>query len=219
MKKAAVILSGCGVHDGSEIHEAVLTLLALERIGAKAICAAPNIEQREVVNHNNGNIQDDEYRNVLEESARIARGEIHPINRLDVLNLDALIFVGGFGVAKNLSSFASDGAAYDVDPMIRSLIADAYCAGKPMGFMCIAPILAAAALSTKKITLTIGNDRETAEKIEAQGARHQTCNARSVVVDQKNKIVTTPAYMEAKNLLEAEAGINKMVESLQKLCL
>ena len=126
--------------------------------------------------------------------------------------------MGGFGVAKNLSSFASDGAAYDVDPMIRSLIEDAYAAGKAMGFMCIAPILAAATLGSKNITLTIGKDRETAAKIEAQGAQHKTCDAQSIIVDQTNKIVTTPAYMEAENLLQTETGINKLVESLLKLC-
>ena len=218
MKKVAVILSGCGVYDGAEIHEAVLTLLALERAGAQAICAAPNIEQREVVNHSSGDCQDEEFRNVLEESARIARGHINKLSELNLQELDAIIFVGGFGVAKNLSSFAFDGAEYDVDPVIRSLIEDAYAVGKPLGFMCIAPILAAATLGSKKIKLTIGKDPETAAKIESRGATHQNCEARSAVVDRTNKIVSTPAYMEAQNLLQAEAGINKLVDSLLKLC-
>jgi enhancing lycopene biosynthesis protein 2 len=218
MKKVAVILSGCGVYDGSEIHEAVLTLLALERAGAQTICAAPNIEQREVVDHLTGNIHHDEFRNAFEEAARIARGEISKLNELDPSSLDAIVFIGGFGVAKNLSSFAYDGAKYDVDPMIRDLIEEAYGAGKPLGFMCIAPILAAAVLGSKKITLTIGHDPETAAKIESRGARHLVCDADSVIVDSDHKIVTTPAYMEAQNILQAEAGINALVQSLLKLC-
>ncbi|NCG08910.1 MAG: isoprenoid biosynthesis glyoxalase ElbB [Verrucomicrobia bacterium] len=218
MKKVAVILSGCGVYDGAEIHEAVLTLLASERAGARAICAAPNIAQREGINHHSGTTQDDEFRNVLEESARIARGEIKQLNELKSGELDAVLFVGGFGVAKNLSSFAFDGAEYDVDPMIRDLIEEAHAAGKPLGFMCVAPILAAAVLGSKKITLTIGHDRETAAKIESRGAIHQPCKPDSAVVDRANKIVTTPAYMEAQNLLQAEAGINQLVNSLLQLC-
>ncbi len=218
MKKVAVILSGCGVYDGTEIHEAVLTLLALERAGVRAICAAPNIAQREVINHHSGNTHEDEFRNVLEESARIARGEIKQLSELKPQELDALIFVGGFGVAKNLSSFASDGEEYDVDPIVRDLIDDAHAAGKPLGFMCIAPVLAAAVLGSKKLTLTIGHDRDTAAKIESRGAVHKPCKPDSAVVDRDNKIVTTPAYMEAQNLLEAEAGINQLVDSLLKFC-
>jgi enhancing lycopene biosynthesis protein 2 len=218
MKRVAVILSGCGVYDGAEIHEAVLTLLALERAGAQAICAAPNIAQREVINHHNGSNQDDEFRNVLEESARIARGKIKQLSELQTKDLDALVFVGGFGVAKNLSSFASDGAEYDVDPMVRDLIEEAHLAGKPMGFMCIAPILAAAVLGSKQITLTIGQDPGTAAKIEGRGAIHKPCKPDAAVTDRTHKIVSTPAYMEAKSLLEAEAGINKLVNSLLKLC-
>lgn len=218
MKKVAVILSGCGVYDGAEIHEAVLTLLALERAGACAICAAPNIAQREVINHHSGTTQDEEFRNVLEESARIARGEIKQLSELKLRELDAVLFVGGFGVAKNLSSFAFDGAAYDVDPLIRDLIEETHAAGKPLGFMCIAPILAAAVLGSKKVTLTIGHDQDTAAKIESRGAAHKPCKPDSAVVDRDNKIVTTPAFMEAQSLLEAEAGINQLVDSLLKLC-
>lgn len=218
MKQIAVILSGCGVFDGSEIHEAVLTLLALERAGAKAICAAPNLDQREVVDHFGGKVNPDEFRNVLEESARIARGTITKISSLDLNALDAIIFVGGFGVAKNLSSFASDGAEYDVDPMIRNLIEDAHQAGKPQGFMCIAPVLAAAVLGAHKVQITIGQDSETATKLAARGAQAVPCAVDAVIVDATHKIVTTPAYMEAKNLLEVEDGINKLVQSLLKLC-
>lgn len=218
MKKVAVILSGCGVYDGAEIHEAVLTLLALERAGAQALCAAPDIAQREVINHQSGTAQEDEFRNVLEESARIARGEIKQLSELRPNDMDALVFVGGFGVAKNLSSFASDGAEFDVDPMVRDLIEEVHAAGKPLGFMCIAPVLAAAVLGSKKIRLTIGHDRDTAAKIEDRGAIHTPCDADSAVVDRDNKIVTTPAYMEAQTLLQAEAGINKLVDSLLELC-
>jgi enhancing lycopene biosynthesis protein 2 len=217
MKKIAVILSGCGVFDGAEIHEAVLTLLALEKAGAQAICAAPNVDQREVVDHITGKPQPDEFRNVYEESARIARGQIFKLSELKLSEIDALVFIGGFGVAKNLSSFASDGAEFDIDPMIRNLIEDAHEQGKPQGFMCIAPVLAAAVLGSKKVQLTVGNNPEVAAKLESRGASLCPCAVDAVVVDSTNRIISTPAYMDAKNLLQVEAGINNLVKALIKL--
>jgi enhancing lycopene biosynthesis protein 2 len=217
MKKIAVILSGCGVYDGAEIHEAVLTLLALEKAGAQAICAAPNIDQREVVDHITGKPHPDEFRNAYEESARIARGQIFKLSELKLSEIDAIIFVGGFGVAKNLSSFASDGAEFDIDPMVRNLIEDAHEQRKPQGFMCIAPVLAAAVLGSKKVQLTVGNNPEVAAKLEARGASLNPCAVDAVVIDSANRVISTPAYMDAKNLLQAEAGINNLVEALIKL--
>lgn len=213
----AVILSGCGVFDGAEIHESVLTLLALARAGANVTCAAPEITQRHVINHATGEIVEDEDRNVHEEAARISRGEIKRIDELRLNQLDAIIFVGGFGVAKNFSSLAFDGMAYDIDPIINSFIQDAHEAHKALGFMCIAPALAAAALGNNKVQLTIGNDADTAAILEAKGAQHIDCPVDGIVVDSANRVVTTPAYMLAEDILQAEAGINKLVSELLKL--
>ena len=215
-KKVAVILSGCGVFDGAEIHESVLTLLALARAGAKVTCAAPDITQRHVINHATGEEAEDD-RNVLEEAARISRGDISSLDQIKIEQLDAIIFVGGFGVAKNLSSFAFDGMAYDIDPIIQSLIQDAHQQKKALGFICIAPVLAAAALGSKKVRLTIGNDAETAAILENKGAQHVNCAVDEIVVDTANRVVTTPAYMLAEDILQAEAGINKLVSELLKL--
>jgi enhancing lycopene biosynthesis protein 2 len=215
--KVAVILSGCGVFDGAEIHESVLTLLALARAGAKVTCAAPDITQRHVINHATGEEIEDEDRNVLEEAARISRGEIKRMDELRLSELDAIIFVGGFGVAKNLSSLAFDGKAYDIDPIIHSFIQDAHQAHKALGFMCIAPALAASALGANQVRLTIGNDADTAAILESKGATHINCPVNEVVVDTANRVVTTPAYMQAENILQAEAGINKLVSELLKL--
>ena len=213
----AVILSGCGVFDGAEIHEAVLTLLALARAGAKVTCAAPDISQRHVINHATGQEDEEDDRNVLEEAARISRGDIKRIDALRLNKLDAIIFVGGFGVAKNLSSLAFDGKAYDIDPIISSLIQEAHQAQKALGFMCIAPALAASALGANKVRLTIGNDADTAAILEAKGAQHINCLVEDVVVDPANRVVTTPAYMLAESILDAEAGINKLVDEVLKL--
>jgi enhancing lycopene biosynthesis protein 2 len=217
MKKVAIILSGCGVYDGSEIHESVLTLLALARAGAQVICAAPDITQKHVIDHSTGCEMEDEDRNVLQESARIARGEITPLDSLRTDDFDALIFVGGFGVAKNLSSFAFDGPAYDVDPGVVSLIEEAHAAKKALGFICIASVLAARALGNQGVRLTIGNNAETAASLESKGATHVDCSVKDIVVDSVNRVVSTPAYMLAESILEAEIGINKLVAAVLKL--
>ncbi len=217
MKKVAVILSGCGVYDGSEIHEAVLTLLALARAGAKVTCAAPDITQKHVIDHTSGEVMEDEDRNVMIEAARISRGAIEPVDSLKVEDFDAVIFVGGFGAAKNLSSFAFDGVGYDADPGIVNMIQTAHEAGIPQGFMCIAPVLAARALGARKVALTIGNDPTTAAALESNGATHTVCNVNQIVVDKANRIVSTPGYMLAQSILDAEAGINKLVAAVLKL--
>ena len=215
--KVAVILSGCGVFDGAEIHESVLTLLALARAGAKVTCAAPDIAQRHVINHATGEEVEDEDRNVLEEAARISRGEIEHVGQIKLDQVDAIIFVGGFGVAKNLSSLAFDGIDYDIDPIINSLIQDAHQQFKALGFICIAPVLAAAALGSKKVRLTIGNDADTAAILEHKGAQHVNCAVDEIVIDSSHRVVTTPAYMLAEDILQAEAGINKLVTTVLEL--
>ena len=216
-KKVAVILSGCGVYDGAEIHESVLTLLALDRTRAEVTCAAPDIAQKHVIDHSNGSEMVDSDRNVMVEAARISRGDIQPLDGLKASEFDAIIFVGGFGVAKNLSSYAFDGVNYDVDPGVVDLIQEAHEAGKALGFICISPVLAARALGQKGVQLTIGNDAETAAALEAKGAKHVECPVDQAVIDQANRVVSTPAYMLAKSITEAEAGINELVSAVLKL--
>ena len=185
MKKIGVILSGCGVYDGSEIHEAVLTLLAISRSGAQAVCFAPDKQQVDVINHLTGEAMT-ETRNVLIEAARITRGEIRPLAQADAAELDALIVPGGFGAAKR------------------------HQAGKPVGFMCIAPAMLPKIFDFP-LRLTIGTDIDTAEVLEEMGAEHVPCPVDDIVVDEDNKIVTTPAYMLAQNIAEAASGIDKLV--------
>ena len=211
MKKTGVLLSGCGFLDGSEIHEAVLTLLALDRAGALAVCLAPNIAQHHVVNHFTGKVVPGESRNVLVESARIARGAIRDLNEIDSLDLDALILVGGYGAGKNLSSFESRGASCEVNPDVAKAVQSFYRAGKPLGFICISPVIAAKVLGGEGIELTIGNERESAEAIEAMGARHVECPVWNAVVSRKGKVVSTPAYMTETTIGEVAKGIDKLV--------
>jgi enhancing lycopene biosynthesis protein 2 len=217
MKKVAVILSGCGAYDGAEIQEAVLTLLALGRAKAEVTCAAPDIAQKHVINHMTGEVMEDDDRNVMTEASRITRGAIQTLDSLKVSEFDAVVFVGGFGVAKNLSSYAFDGPDYDVDPEVLDLIQRAHSEGKALGFMCIAPVLAARALGEKGVQLTIGNDPDTAAALESKGAKHVECTVDDVVTDKENRVVSTPAYMLARSPLDAEAGINKLVASVLEL--
>ncbi|MBV8871367.1 MAG: isoprenoid biosynthesis glyoxalase ElbB [Metakosakonia sp.] len=209
MKKIGVVLSGSGVYDGSEIHEAVITLLAIAREGAEAVCFAPDKPQTDVINHLTGEPMG-ENRNVLIEAARIARGAILPIAQASINDLDALIVPGGFGAAKNLSSFASLGSESVVDPDLKRLALEMHQAGKPLGFMCIAPAMLPKIFDFP-LRLTIGTDIDTAEVLEDMGAEHVPCPVDDIVVDEDNKVVTTPAYMLAQNIAEAAAGIEKLV--------
>jgi enhancing lycopene biosynthesis protein 2 len=156
-------------------------------------------------------------RNVMVEAARIARGAIKPLDSLKATDFDAIIFVGGFGAAKNLSSYAFDGPDYDADPMVIDLIQTAHTEGKALGFMCIAPVLAARALGDKGVRLTIGNDPAAAAALEAKGATHVDCAVEDALTDTANKVVTTPAYMLAETIGQAESGIQKLVKSVLKL--
>ncbi|AMV73539.1 isoprenoid biosynthesis glyoxalase ElbB [Desulfuromonas carbonis] len=219
MAKVGVILSGCGVYDGSEIQEAVITLLALDRAGAEAVCMAPDVAQMHVVNHLSGEVAAGESRNVLVESARIARGQIRDIKTVRVTDFDALILPGGFGAAKNLCNFAVKGAECDVNPEVSRLLRETIQAKKPLAAVCIAPALVARVLGGEKLTptVTIGTDAATAEALETMGATHQDCPVREFVIDRKNKIVTSPAYMLAGRISEAADGIEKTVKELLAL--
>lgn len=211
--RVGVLLSGCGVFDGSEIHEAVLTLLALDRAGADIVCTAPNDDQYHVLNHMTQQ-EMDEKRNILVESARIARGDIVDLQELSAGQLDALIIPGGFGAAKNLSTFALKGPQADVHPQVQRILEEMCAAGKPIGAICIAPATVARALSARSPQVTIGNDTGTASAIETMGGRHQTCAVDQIHVDETNKIVSTPAYMLGPGIKEVAAGIEKLVEKV-----
>lgn len=214
-KKVAVILSGCGVYDGAEIHESVITLLRLDQRGAHAQCFAPNVAQMHVINHLTGE-QMPESRNVLVESARIARGEVKDIREANVEDFDALIVPGGFGAAKNLSDFAVKGAECTVQPDVLAL-AEAFAeASKPVGLMCISPAMAAK-IYGPGVICTIGNDADTATVVNKMGATHQECEVSEIVEDKARKLVSTPAYMLAQSISEAASGINKMVDRVLEL--
>lgn len=215
MTKVAVILSGCGVFDGAEIHESVLTLLALDRAGARYSCFAPNIDQMHVVNHLTGEVAEGESRNVLVESARIARGDIKDIAKANSDDFDALILPGGFGAAKNLCDFAVKGAECTVQPDVERFIKAMAEAGKPVGFVCIAPAMVPRIYGNA--TVTIGTDADTAAAIESMGGVHVACPVREYVVDEEHKLVSTPAYMLAQNISEAAEGIEKLVHEVLRM--
>ena len=218
-KKIGVVLSGCGVYDGAEIHESVITLLAIDRAGAEAVCMAPNIDQMHVINHLTGEEAADEKRNVLVEAARIARGDIKDISTVKADDVDALFFPGGFGAAKNLSSFAVNGENCTVHPEVSRLVKEFKAKQKPQAVVCIAPAMMAKIYEGETVhpTLTIGNDKDTSEKIEKMGSRHQECLTQDIVLDKENKIVSSPAYMTGQSISEVADGIEKAVRELIKL--
>ncbi|MDI9384992.1 MAG: isoprenoid biosynthesis glyoxalase ElbB [Verrucomicrobiota bacterium] len=216
-KRVGVILSGCGVYDGSEIQETVLILLALAKREAVAVCLAPNQSQMHVVNHLTGELASGETRNVLEESARIARGAVTDLKSAEAASLDALILPGGFGAAKNLCDFATKGAECVVLPEVERLMMEMRQANKPIGVACIAPVIAAKVFGALGPELTIGDDPETAAAMERMGARHTVCPASGYHVDAALKLVSTPAYMNATGINEAAQGIDGMVAAVLHL--
>lgn len=216
MTKVAVVLAGCGVYDGAEINEAVLTLLCLEQQGASYQCFAPDMEQMHVINHLTGEPSEGESRNVLVEAARIARGNIVALSEADVADFDALLVPGGFGAAKNLSNFAVAGAEMAVQPDFLQLGRAFHAAGKPIGLICIAPVMAAA-ITGGGTRCTIGNDADTAAAINAMGGEHLECPVSEARVDTAHKMVTTPAYMLAGSVSEAYSGINECVKEVLAL--
>ncbi len=214
-KKVAVCLSGCGFLDGAEIHEATFTLLALDQAGAEIICCAPSSVKLEVVDHA-AQKPTGETRDVLTESARIARGEIKPLSQVNAKAIDALIFPGGFGAAKNLCTFATEGANCKVNPEVESLVSDMLEMRKPIGAICIAPAMLARIVGRKNIParLTIGTDAGTASAVNQMGAIHCDCPATEMVADEEHKVVSTPAYMLAQGPAEVFAGVKKCVDKV-----
>lgn len=195
----AVVLAGCGHRDGAEVREAAYTLLALDQAGATFQCYAPDKPQYDVVDHRTGKVVPDATRNVLVESARIARGDVRPLDTYRAADFDALVFPGGTGAAKNLSDFALQGADATVDPDVRAAVEATRAANKPLGFVCITPAcVGALLLGQDGVALTIGSsDDPTASILERLGATHIACAASHAVVDAEHRVVSTPAYMDA----------------------
>lgn len=216
----AVVLSGCGKNDGSEIQEAVCVLVHFSRHGAAVSCFAPNKPQADVIDHAAG-APARETRNVMVESARISRGAIAPLASLEVARFDALVFPGGFGAAKNLCTFARDGANCTVDPDVERVIRAFRAAGKPIALCCIAPVLAAKVLGVPaaagQCALTIGADEGTAAAIRAMGASHVEKRVTEALVDREHRIITTPAYMCDASPFEVFQGIGAMIDATMEL--
>nr|XP_005907646.1 PREDICTED: ES1 protein homolog, mitochondrial isoform X1 [Bos mutus] len=222
--RVAVVLSGCGVYDGTELHEASSILVHLSRGGAEVQIFAPDVPQMHVIDHIKGQPSEGETRNVLTESARIARGKITDLAKLTAVNHDAAIFPGGFGAAKNLSTFAVDGGTCKVNRDVERVLKEFHQAGKPIGLCCIAPVLAAKVL--RGVEVTVGHEQEeggkwphagTAEVIKALGAKHCVMGVTEAHVDQKNKVVTTPAFMCDTALHHIHDGIGAMVRKVLEL--
>jgi enhancing lycopene biosynthesis protein 2 len=213
-KNILVILSGCGLYDGAEIHESVLTLLAIARSGASVTMAAPNKDQMHVINHATGDVMG-QTRNVMVEAARIARGEISDLSTVKMENHDAVFLPGGFGAAKNLCTFATQGPECSIDPDVQRLLKEFHAAGKPIGAVCIAPAVLVKALGN--ITVTIGSDPTTAEALVAMGGTHVDRPVTECHVDGDNRIVTAPAYMCDAPIDQVALGIEAAVQAIVEM--
>ena len=213
-KTIAVILSGCGNQDGAEIHESVMTLWAINRHGADYQCFAPNIPQHHVLNFITGQ-EMDETRNVLVESARIARGNIRDLVEYNAADFDALVIPGGLGVAKNLSTFAFDGPHCFVNEAVERAVRDTADRGKPIGALCIAPAIIAKILGD--VEVTIGHDPGTAEAVVQMGARHSQTTHGEIVVDRQRKVVTTPCYMLDARVDQIGEGAENLVTAVLEM--
>lgn len=211
MKKFAIVIAGSGVFDGAEIHEAVMTMLAVKKAGADYQMFAPDAMQHHVINHLTGE-EMPEKRNVLVESARIARGNIKPLAEYDAKQYDALIFPGGFGVAKNLCTFAFDGPDCKVNPDVEKAVLTTHTLKKPIGALCIAPALISRLLGD--VEVTIGEDAETAESIAKMGSKHIKTTHGEVVFDKKNNVFTTPCYMLDASIADIELGARNIVNAM-----
>lgn len=212
--RVAVLLSGCGFQDGSEIHEAVCTLLALSQQGADYTCFAPDMPQARVANHLTG-AEMAETRNVLVESARIARGGIEPLSALQPEHFDALVMPGGFGAALNLSTFAKDGSHCTIQPQVERVVTAMHRAGKPIGALCIAPVILARLIAGAQ--LTIGSDAGAAEAVGKMGAQHHPTTHGEIVVDERLKLVTTPCYMLNASVAQVYDGASALVQAVLKM--
>ncbi len=213
-KRVALVLAGCGYLDGAEIHEATLTMLSLDRRGVTIKAFAPDKPQMHVVDHRKTEPQEGQTRNVLEESSRITRGDIEPLSAFNADDVDALIFPGGFGAAKNLCNFAVEGTKMSVDPDVVSAIETVHNQGKPLGFICIAPVIGAKVLGSKGVQLTIGHDEGTAQAVESFGAKHVACDVTDAVLDADHKVASCPAYMLGPSIAPVAEGIDKVVEAV-----
>jgi enhancing lycopene biosynthesis protein 2 len=211
MKKFAVVLSGCGVFDGAEIHEATLTMLAIAEAEAEYEVFAPDIDQHHVINHLTGD-EMNEKRNVLVESARIARGKIKPLNKFKADSFDAIIFPGGFGAAKNLSTFAFDGADMKVNEDVKKAVLSMHQKKKPIGALCISPVVIVRVIENALVT--IGNDPGTREAIHKMGGKHKNTGHGDVVTDYDNNIYTTPCYMLDANIIQIYDGASNLVTAI-----
>lgn len=224
--RIGVLLSGCGVYDGAEIHESVLTLLSIEEIGAKAVCISVNKDQHHVVNHTNGK-EMNESRNMLVEAARIARGDIQDISNIDPVDIDALVIPGGFGSAKNLTNWAFNGPDGEILPEVKLLLINLINVGKPIAALCVSPVVLAKALKGSNIqpSLTIGSDQEGSPYdipgftggLEKIGMKTQMKTVREILVDRENKIVTAPCYMMDANILDIRKNVRSAIEALRDL--
>ncbi len=217
-KKIAVILAGCGRLDGSEVHESVLTLLSIKQNNCSYQCFSLDLPQDHVTNHLTEENIHTETRHMLIESARIARGDVKKLETLNVNEFDALIIPGGNGVAYNLFDLALQGKNYKVNPTVKQICLSFTKEQKPIGFICISPAMIPG-IYGPGVELTIGNDVDTSELLTSLGAKHFDCNVDQIHIDTKHKIVTTPAYMLAQNILEAYTGIKKLVENVINLCI
>lgn len=215
MKKVAVILAGCGRMDGSEIHESVLTLLSIQQSGANYQCFSLNLDQDHVTNHLTDEIVA-EKRNMLIESARIARGDVLELSKINTEDYDALIIPGGNGVAANLFTLAQEGANYSVNQTVAAVAREFTASGKPVGFICISPVMIPA-IYDFPVNMTIGSDQGTAELVKSRGAIHHNCQVNEICVDAEHKIVSTPAYMLANSILGAYTGISRLCLEVIKL--
>jgi enhancing lycopene biosynthesis protein 2 len=214
MKKFAVVLSGCGVFDGAEIHEATLSLLAIAKKGCTYEIFAPDIRQYHVVNHITGD-EMEETRNVLVESARIARGKIRDLKEFHPADFDGLLFPGGFGAAKNLSTWAFEGADAAVLPEVEVAVTGMVALNKPVGALCISPVILARVLG--EVHLTIGDDESTIDALESLGAKHVYATHGEVVVDPDHNLVTTPCYMLDANIVQIAEGASNVVDAMIKM--
>lgn len=216
-KRVAVLVAGCGYLDGAEIHEAVSTLLALDMAGATYQVFAPNKPQMDVIDHLS-QAPTSEQRNVMVEAGRLARGQVKPLEDLHMSDFDALVLPGGFGAAKNLVDYAVKGASCGIDRDVERVLKEAHQLRKPIGAICIAPMVVARALGADHHPrLTIGSDADTAADLVKLGAKHQDATVSEVVVDEKNRIVSTPAYMCAKSIRGVWAGVSKLVSELLRM--
>jgi enhancing lycopene biosynthesis protein 2 len=212
--KIAIVLSGNGVFDGAEIHESTMSMLAVVKLGGEYQVFAPDMDQFHVINHITGK-EMPEKRNVLVESARIARGKIKPLSELNMENFDAVIFPGGFGVAKNLSNYAFKGAHCNVNKDLERVVTQARDLNKPIGALCIAPAVIAKMI--KGVKVTIGNDKNTADNIIKMGGIHEVTNHGEVVIDLQNKVVTSPCYMLDASILDIAVGAENLTKAVFKL--